>query len=63
MFELNNTHIIVYKPAGITMNQLILDYKETNKEISKVCFAGRLDPMARGQCLLLFNDECKKIDN
>jgi len=59
----DNTHIMIYKPAGITMNQLILYYKQTNKNISKVCFAGRLDPMARGQCLLLFNEECKKIDN
>ena len=59
---MNNTHIMVYKPAGITMNQLILDYKNKNN-IAKICFAGRLDPMARGNCLFLFNEECKKIDN
>lgn len=52
---------IVIKPAGITMNQFILDYKEKN-QINKLCFAGRLDPMARGKVLLLFNDECKKIE-
>jgi tRNA U55 pseudouridine synthase TruB len=62
MVEMNNTHIMVYKPAGITMNQLILDYKNKNN-IAKICFAGRLDPMARGNCLFLFNEECKKIDN
>jgi tRNA U55 pseudouridine synthase TruB len=58
----HKTHIMVYKPAGITMNQLILDYKQKNN-ISKICFAGRLDPMARGNCIFLFNEECKKIDN
>jgi tRNA pseudouridine(55) synthase len=64
-----NTSIeIINKSSGITMNQLIKKYIEDNnvsrnETISKVCFAGRLDPMARGQVLLLLNDECKKIDN
>jgi tRNA U55 pseudouridine synthase TruB len=62
MENINNTHIMVYKTAGITMNQLIRYYKQKHN-ITKICFAGRLDPMARGQCLLLFNEECKKIDN
>jgi tRNA U55 pseudouridine synthase TruB len=58
--------VIIPKPAGITMNQLIIDYKnQQNKNaqhINKICFAGRLDPMARGLCLFLLNDECKKIN-
>ena len=61
--------VIVYKPSGITMNQLILDYKNNQNNqnnqpqyINKICFAGRLDPMARGQCLFLINDECKKMN-
>ena len=62
MSNSDNTHIMIYKQAGITMNQLILYYKQKNN-IAKICFAGRLDPMARGNCLLLFNEECKKIDN
>ncbi len=57
----NKDKDIVIKPAGYTMNQFILDYKEKNK-INKLCFAGRLDPMARGKVLLLFNDECKNIE-
>ena len=59
--EENLKNDIVIKPAGYTMNQFILDYKEKNK-INKLCFAGRLDPMARGKVLLLFNDECKNIE-
>jgi hypothetical protein len=53
---------ILDKPAGITINQFITDYKKNNQEINKLCFAGRLDPMARGKVMLLFNDECKQID-
>lgn len=53
--------IIVNKPVGITINQFINQYKTTNTN-QKVCFAGRLDPMARGEVILLFDDECKNID-
>jgi tRNA pseudouridine(55) synthase len=54
---------IVIKSAGYTMNQLIDEYKKTcDPRITKICFAGRLDPMARGNVLLLFNDECKKVE-
>lgn len=61
--DLNLTQKI-NKPAGFTMNQIINKFLDDNRvEISKVCFAGRLDPMARGEILLLFNDECKKINN
>ena len=58
--------IILYKYPGLTVNQLLLDYfnekyrKDNN--IQKVCFAGRLDPMARGYILFLLNEECKKIN-
>ncbi len=64
---------IIIKPSGFTMNQIIKKYLKDNDnkhvsrngtiKISKVCFAGRLDPMARGEILLLFNDECKKINH
>ncbi len=54
----------INKPAGFTMNQVINKFQESiNMKIEKVCFAGRLDPMARGEILLLFNDECKKINH
>ncbi len=59
---------IIIKPSGFTMNQIINKFLDDNtisrnRNISKVCFAGRLDPMARGEILLLFNDECKKINH
>ncbi len=54
---------IVTKSAGQTMNQLVEDYKKTcHSSITKICFAGRLDPMARGDVLLLFNDECRNVE-
>ena len=57
--------IITYKPPGKTMNQFIEEFriKYNNNKYSKICFAGRLDPMARGKILLLFDDECKKIND
>jgi tRNA pseudouridine(55) synthase len=54
--------IILLKSSGQTMNQLIEEYKTCHSSITKICFAGRLDPMARGEVLLLFNDECKKVE-
>ncbi len=53
--------LIINKPAGFTINQFINQYKNENSN-QKICYAGRLDPMARGEVILLFNDECKNID-
>ena len=52
--------ISVIKETGITMNQLIDKYKKDHN-VNKVCFCGRLDPMARGKVLLLVGDECKNM--
>ncbi len=52
--------ISITKDAGITMNQLIDKYKKENN-VNKVCYCGRLDPMARGKVLLLVGDECKDM--
>ena len=49
---------IFEKQSGCTINQFINDLKKTYN-INKMCFCGRLDPMARGKVLVLFNDECK----
>ena len=49
----------IYKPIGQTPNELIENYKKKNKQVKKVSFAGRLDPMAHGTMLLLVNEECK----
>lgn len=55
--------IIVNKPVGLTPLQLInLVRKDQDYKDSKISFAGRLDPMARGLMMLLVNDECKNQD-
>ncbi len=51
---------IYYKQPGLTMGQTINIFKKENN-ISKCCYCGRLDPMARGQLLLLIDDECKDM--
>jgi tRNA pseudouridine(55) synthase len=50
----------IYKPSGYTINQFINTYKEEHN-IKKLCFCGRLDPMARGEILILENEECKQM--
>jgi tRNA pseudouridine(55) synthase len=50
----------IIKEAGNTMVQTMDKFKKTNG-IDKVCYCGRLDPMARGLVLLLARDECKKM--
>ena len=50
----------VIKEAGHTMVQTMDKFKKENG-INKVCYCGRLDPMARGLVLLLAGEECKKM--
>ncbi len=50
------------KEAGHTMIQTMDKFKKENNINNKVCYCGRLDPMARGLVLLLVGDECKKMD-
>ncbi len=52
----------VIKEAGHTMIQTMDKFKKENNINQKVCYCGRLDPMARGLVLLLVGDECKKMD-
>lgn len=52
--------IVIEKPRGCTINQFIQKYKKENN-IKKLCFCGRLDPMARGKILILINEECKMM--
>lgn len=54
--------IIINKEAGITMNTFINNYKEKHNITDKVCYSGRLDPMARGEIMLLIGNECKMMD-
>jgi len=50
------------KESGHTMIQTMDKFKKENNINEKVCYCGRLDPMARGVVLLLVGDECKKMD-
>ena len=54
--------IKIYKPIGITPFELVKKFKTENNISQKVSFAGRLDPMAHGEMVLLIGDECKKQD-
>jgi hypothetical protein len=53
---------LIYKPAGLTINQFIKIIKEKYQN-EKICYAGRLDPMARGLVPVLFNEECNNMEN
>ena len=51
----------VYKPKSILGTKIAEDYKnKLNKK--KVCICGKLDPMAQGKLLLLFDEDCKNMD-
>ena len=52
---------IIEKPSGCTVNEFIERYKKEH-QINKLCFCGRLDPMARGKLMILIDDECKQIN-
>lgn len=51
--------IKIYKPIGITSVELMNIYKKENNIKERVSFAGRLDPMAHGEMILLKGEECK----
>lgn len=53
---------IVYKPLGC-INTTIANQEKEKLGKNKVCICGKLDPMARGKLLLLFDDECKQMDD
>ena len=55
--------INIYKPIGITPLELIKIYKKLNNIKDKMSFAGRLDPMAHGEMILLRGEECKLQDS
>jgi|JI10StandDraft_1071094.scaffolds.fasta_scaffold355713_1 tRNA pseudouridine(55) synthase len=54
---------IITKSVGQTPLQALERYRTHAHINSKVpmCYAGRLDPMASGELLLLIGDECKKL--
>ena len=53
---------IIYKPPGYLNTEIANKEKEKlNKK--KVCICGKLDPLAEGELLLLFDDECKLMNS
>ena len=50
------------KETGHTMIQTMDKFKKDNNINDKVCYCGRLDPLARGLVLLLVGNECKNMD-
>ena len=53
---------IINKNVGYTPNQLRLKLINNNQLSKKSCFAGRLDPMARGAMIFLENEELKNMN-
>jgi tRNA U55 pseudouridine synthase TruB len=53
---------LIYKPIGITPNELRLRLIDNNELSIKSCFAGRLDPMARGKMIFIENKELKDMN-
>lgn len=52
---------ILIKPSGVTSNEFIALLKKDGTLAKKACYCGRLDPMARGQMLVLEGEECRKM--
>lgn len=52
----------IYKKVGQTPLQALEEFRKTDKNFEGVSmtYAGRLDPMAEGELLVLIGDECKK---
>ena len=59
---MNENIYIVDKPSGMTSKDFA-DLVKLKNNLKKICFCGRLDPMARGKMLLLGNDMCKKMND
>ena len=55
--------LYVYKDIGQTPLELINTIKLDSDNKIKYSYAGRLDPMARGQMIILQDKECKSKDN
>lgn len=51
-----------YKPIGKTCGEVINELKKEDPiKYNKVCFCGRLDPLAHGKMLYLYGNETKNI--
>lgn len=52
---------LAWKPYGMTSNDFAIKQKHILQS-NKICYAGRLDPMAQGQMLLLCDDKVREMD-
>lgn len=59
-----NKFLKVYKSVGETPLEVIDSLRITHPELKdeKMAYAGRLDPMAHGELVILIGDECKNRD-
>ena len=48
----------IYKPIGVTCGELVTQLRHTHN-YTKIAFCGRLDPMAHGKMLCIYDDETK----
>lgn len=57
-----DTHVILNKKVGETPLEVLETWRLTRPDLAGVplAYAGRLDPMASGQLLVLIGEECKK---
>ena len=52
----------LYKESGLTPLEFINNIKKQYPD-NKICYSARLDPMARGIVPILFDEECKNMNN
>jgi len=52
---------LLWKPFGITSNYFIDTLRNTH-DYKKICYAGRLDPLAQGKMLILTDDDVKTME-
>src|SRR5579883_3027703 len=50
-----------YKPIGLTTVEFLKNYRKENN-YKKICFAGRLDPLAHGKLYILTDEDIYKKD-
>jgi tRNA pseudouridine(55) synthase len=52
------TVLVLFKPIGKTPLEIVSEYKKNTKDVKKICYVGRLDPMACGKFIALTNNDC-----
>ncbi len=62
--QLNENAVVIWKEVGETPLEALERFRESGGVTSRIpmTYAGRLDPMAEGELLILIGEECKKKD-